>query len=77
MVGILIDAAKIMDDLFWKQAFGDRDAFLNDFDDPARRRFGEINYGPWDRLDGDSPFVPGAGIKPEGANLYPADMWPP
>ena len=74
MIGILIDAAKIMDDLFWKQAFGDRDAFLSGIDDPAARNFAEINYGPWDRLDGDAPFIPGAGVKPAGANFYPADM---
>ena len=30
MIGLLIDASKIMDDLFWKQAFfGDKNAFLN------------------------------------------------
>jgi hypothetical protein len=74
MVGVLIEASKIMDTLFWEQAFGDRDAFLAGFDDPAMRRFAEINYGPWDRLDGDAPFVPGANAKPAGANLYPADM---
>ena len=74
MIGVLIDAAKIMDALFWQQAFGDRDSFLSGFDDPAARRFGEINYGPWDRLDGDAPFVAGVGAKPAGANLYPADM---
>ena len=28
MVGLLIEAAKIMDDLFWRQAYGDRDTLL-------------------------------------------------
>src|SRR5690606_24734037 len=32
------------------------------------------NYGPWDRLAGNRPFVPGVGDKPPGANFYPADM---
>jgi hypothetical protein len=34
----------------------------------------EINFGPWDRLAGDAPFVEGIGPKPEGANLYPPDI---
>ena len=38
------------------------------------RRFVKINYGPWDRLDGNAPFVDGVGAKPLGANYYPADM---
>jgi hypothetical protein len=70
----LLEASKIMDDLFWKQAYGDRDALLSGITDPATRRFVEINYGPWDRLDGDAPFVAGVGPRPPGANFYPADM---
>ena len=58
MVSLLIDAAGIMDDLFWKQAYpGDRAALLAGLKDPAMRRFAEINYGPWDRLAGNAPFV--------------------
>jgi len=74
MVPLLIDAAKAMDEAFWKQAYGDRQEFLGRITDPAYRRYAEINYGPWDRLDGDEPFVPGFGPKPLGANLYPADV---
>ncbi|AKS41994.1 Peptidase family M49 [Wenzhouxiangella marina] len=74
MVGLLIDAAAIMDALFWKQAFGDPVVFLAGIDDPDARRFAEINYGPWDRLAGNQPFLPGFGPKPAGANYYPADM---
>ncbi|MEM8934128.1 MAG: Zn-dependent hydrolase, partial [Acidobacteriota bacterium] len=33
----------------------------------------EINYGPWDRLDDNAPFVEGVGPKPDGANFYPTD----
>jgi hypothetical protein len=74
MIGILIEASTIMDDLFWEQAYGDRDALLAAIDDPEMRRFAEINYGPWDRLAGNAAFVPGVGPKPPGANIYPADM---
>jgi hypothetical protein len=75
MVGLFIDAADIMDDLFWQQAYpGDRAALLAGINDPATRRFAEINYGPWDRLAGNAPFVPGVGPKPPGAGFYPPDM---
>lgn len=74
MVAVLIDASRIMDDLFWHQAFGDRDALLERIDDEATREFALINYGPWDRLAGNRPFVEGYGPKPAGANFYPADM---
>ena len=74
MIPLLIDAGRAMDEVFWMQAFGDRDSLLRAVTDPAVRRFVEINYGPWDRLAGNEPFVPGAGPKPEGANFYPRDV---
>ncbi len=74
MIPILIEAAKIMDGIFWKEAYGDKEALMQQIDDEATRRFTEINYGPWDRLDADSPFVEGIGPKPAGAQFYPEDM---
>ncbi len=56
MLLLLIDAARIMDELFWLQAYGQRGPFLDAIGDPDLRRFAEINYGPWDRLDGASFF---------------------
>jgi hypothetical protein len=73
MVPLLIEAARHMDPPFWDQAYGDPDSLLSDLDD-GYRRYAMYNYGPWDRLAGDSAFVPGVGPKPPGANLYPADM---
>lgn len=73
-IGHLLEAAKIMDALFWKQVWGDKDALLSKIDDPATKRFVEINYGPWDRLDNDQPFVEGIGPRPAGARFYPEDM---
>lgn len=73
-IGLLLQAGEIMDGLFWKQVYGDRDGLLSTIDDPATRRFVEINYGPWDRLDNDAPFVDGVGPRPPGARFYPADM---
>ena len=75
MIGVLIEASKIMDDLFWRQAWGDDyKARLASIDDERTRRFAALNYGPWDRLADEAPFIRGAGPKPLGANFYPPDM---
>ena len=75
MIGVLIEASKIMDDLFWRQAFGDDyESRLASIDDEEARRFAELNYGPWDRLADDAPFIRGVGPKSLGANFYPPDM---
>ncbi len=75
MIGLLIDASQIMDDLFWRQTFGDdHESWLASIADADTRRFAELNYGPWDRLDDDKPFMEGIGAKPPGANFYPKDM---
>lgn len=74
MVKLLIEAGKIMDDLFWYEAYGDKATLLESIEDEDLRKFAEINYGPWDRLNGNKPFIEGVGEKPKGANFYPADM---
>lgn len=74
MIPLLIEAAEEMDAIFWMQAYGNRDSLLATIHDAGLRRFAEINYGPWDRLEGNEPFIAGVGPKPGGANFYPADM---
>jgi hypothetical protein len=74
MIPLLIDAARSMDAIYWRQAYGKRDSLLRSIEDPSTRRYAEINYGPWDRLDGNAPFVEGVGAKPKGAGFYPRDM---
>ncbi len=44
-----------MNELFWKQAYGDKKELLATIHNPELRDFAEINYGPWDRLNGDAP----------------------
>jgi hypothetical protein len=74
MLPLLLEAAQIMDDIFWQQAYGDKDElFTNDLDE-FTKKFLEINYGPWERLNNNKPFIKGVGPKPAGANFYPADM---
>ncbi len=75
VVRLLIEAVQPMEDIFWMEAFGNRDeALALAGDDPALRRYIEINYGPWDRLRENASFVEGVGPKPAGAQKYPPDM---
>jgi hypothetical protein len=82
----LVDAARIMDALFLRQVWAGNDAMLQDLArraaspaspraaraEAARLHYFLINKGPWDRLDHNRPFVPGAPPKAESANFYPA-----
>ena len=75
MIAVLIEASEIMDELFWRQAWSDDyQGRLAAIDDDRARRFAALNYGPWDRLADDAPFIKGVGPKPLGANFYPPDM---
>ena len=75
MIKLLIDASQIMDDLYWRQTYGDDyQTWLSSIGIDEVREFAELNYGPWDRLDADKPFIEGVGAKPLGANFYPTDM---
>ncbi|GGY28819.1 hypothetical protein GCM10008098_22560 [Rhodanobacter panaciterrae] len=74
MIALLVEAADSMNAIYWQQAWGDKDALLQKISDPTMREFAEINYGPWDRLDNDQPFIEGIGARPAGAQFYPADM---
>lgn len=71
---LLIKAAEIMDELFWKQSYPQRDSLLATVQDQKTKEFIVINYGPWDRLNDNKPFVKGVGPKPIGSGFYPANM---
>ena len=75
LVKIFIEIGQIVDDIYWDEYFGNENrAALDTLSDPAMRAFAEIQYGAWDRLDSEKPFLPGFGERPAGANFYPADM---
>ena len=74
MLRLLIEAAQDMDDCFWYEAYGDKHKLVDTIKDPGLKAYVLANYGPWDRLDGDQPFIAGAKNKPAGANFYPEDM---
>ncbi|MDP3463242.1 MAG: Zn-dependent hydrolase [Bacteroidales bacterium] len=74
MLKLLFLAADLMDEIFWTQNIGDRESFLSSIEDPKLREFARINYGPWDELDNQKPFIETYGPKPAGAQFYPVDM---
>lgn len=73
IIKLLIDAGKAMDKAFWEEAYGNKQTLLNNISE-KEQEFAHINYGPWDRLNGNKPFIDDVGPKPEGANFYPPDM---
>ncbi len=74
LISLLISAAQDMDDVFWIQAYGNKEALLDSISEPVLKEFAIINYGPWDRLQNNRPFIDGVLTKPAGANFYPQDM---
>ncbi|MDR0371567.1 MAG: Zn-dependent hydrolase [Prevotellaceae bacterium] len=73
MMPVLIEIADIMDDLFWKQTFGDK-SVLDTIRDIWIKDFAMINYGPWERLNDNKSFVTGFNEKLPGCRYYPADI---
>ncbi len=79
MLPHLIEAAVVMDHLFWRQASADglevwqKLQGLKDSYGQALRRYVRINAGRFDRLDNHEPFI-GTGSKPLGATYYPRDL---
>jgi hypothetical protein len=75
----LYRAAKIMDELFLEQVYSKNNEIKNDLmvqdteEAKYRLELFEIMFGPFDRLEHDTPFY-GTEKKPLGANYYPEDM---
>ena len=74
MLKILFKAADIMNDIYWKETYGNKEALLAKVDNPYLKQFVEINYGPWNRLNNNKAFIEGIGVKPVGVQFYPEDM---
>ncbi|MCC8173518.1 MAG: Zn-dependent hydrolase [Odoribacter sp.] len=74
MIPLLIQASDLMEKIYWQNAYGDREKLFEGVTDDAQIKYMQINYGPWDRLNANTPFLPGVGVKPLGANFYPQEM---
>ena len=75
----LYEASKIMDEIFLDQVYSKNYQIREDLKKQDTEEAKEqlelfiIMFGPFDRLDHDSPFI-GTEKKPIGANFYPEDM---
>lgn len=74
MLPLLFKASEIIDQLYWEVACGPYQTYYDSISDENEKKLFKINYGPWDRLNGNKPFVKGVGKKPLGAFFYPVDM---
>lgn len=81
----LIEAAKFIDEIFWRQVSEQNPRLRSDLTQWAKesekyqlgKHYFEIMKGRWDRLLENEPFIAPfgeAGKKPLGAAFYPADM---
>ncbi|MDE5421794.1 Zn-dependent hydrolase [Ancylomarina sp. DW003] len=71
----LLKAADAIDELYWLQSYGDKNELLSKMgDDPDIKAYAMINYGPWDRLDGNAPFTDDYPPRPLGIGFFPSDM---
>ncbi|WP_372754733.1 Zn-dependent hydrolase [Labilibaculum sp.] len=70
----LIKVSKNIDDIYWQQAYGDKEKLLQEITDPDMKEYAMINYGPWDRLDGFTPFTDDFPPRPLGIGFYPKDI---
>ncbi|MDX8339664.1 Zn-dependent hydrolase [Draconibacterium sp. IB214405] len=74
MLPLLLDAAKLMEQIYWQEAYGDKEELFDQDWDEYTKKFLHINYGPWERLNDNKPYLPGYKAKPAGANFYPGDI---
>ena len=75
----MVLASRHIDKIFWKQASHvgwDFKTKLENAEDPELKNYLQyllINFGPFDRLDENKPFI-GTYAKPPGAGFYPPDL---
>jgi hypothetical protein len=78
LVDELVEASRVMDEIFLRQVYKGnvelREKLRGEKGKPAVYDYFTLNFGPFDRLAEDTPFVKGVGAKPLGADFYPEDM---
>ena len=73
MVDKLVEACRLLDDVFWRQSDPEGLALYKSTHDAALKRLLMIMGGRWDLLDENRPFVGGTPMPP-GHELYPKGM---
>ena len=74
MLSKLFEVADIMNEMYKEEVMTNSDLAKSLLRSDEEKALFKINYGPWNRLDGNKPFIEGKGIKPLGANFYPLNM---
>ena len=81
----LVQAGGVIDEIFLRQVWSGNVAMRDELRAAEAKggpemklmtdlyHYFQINFGPWDRLEEDSPFI-GTMPKPAGANFYPEDL---
>ncbi|PKQ63179.1 hypothetical protein BZG02_10505 [Labilibaculum filiforme] len=72
----LIRVSNAIDEIYWLQAYGNKNDLLSKITDPVMKEYAMINYGPWDRLDGFAPFTDDFPPRPLGAGFFPDNINP-
>ena len=70
----LFKVADLMNEMYKEEVMINSDLALSILRSEEEKELFKINYGPWNRLDGNEPFVAGEGLKPDGANFYPLNI---
>lgn len=76
----LVEASRIIDHIFLEQVSDNNHRMLKELSqyigtaDQVYYDYFKIMYGPWDRLDGNAPFINLDEPKSPGANYYPTDV---
>ena len=75
VVAKLIEASKLIDEIFWRQVSEDSPELRDRLQKEGGPAYDYLlmNRGPWDRLDENKPFI-GTKAKPPGAAFYPEDL---
>src|SRR5580658_3686539 len=73
MVDKLVEASRLLDDVYWRQSDLDGLALYKTTKDPALKTLLTIMGGRWDLIDENRPFA-GAPPMPPGHELYPHDL---
>ena len=73
MVDKLVEASRLLDDVYWRQSDLDGLALYKKTTDPALKSLLSIMGGRWDLIDENRPFA-GAPAMPPGHELYPHDL---
>lgn len=77
---LIFKAAKIMDRIFLRQVYDKNEILEKELENAGNpdyavlKDYFKINFGPFDRLAEDKPFINLSEKKPDGANFYPTAM---